>query len=538
MTNLNQLISLAALLLITGCNTGNQKNGSENTQDPTVANSSEEMRYRPNFHFTPQKNWMNDPNGMFFHNGYYHLYFQYHPGGNTWGPMHWGHAISKDMITWQEQPVALYPDTLGYIFSGSAVVDHHNTSGFGKDGKTPVVAIFTNHDPQKASDKKTDVETQGIAYSLDEGLTWTKYAENPVIENPGIRDFRDPKVRWDDQRKRWLMVLAAQNKTMFYVSGDLKKWEFLSDFGADKGSHAGVWECPDFFPIRVEGTSQTKWVLLVSINPGAPNGGSGTQYFVGDFDGTHFTPDAGFDRHLSEKHDYWLDFGRDNYAGVTWSDIPGSDGRRLFIGWMSNWDYANQVPTETWRSASTIARELKLHENADSYVLSSVPVKELNNYLEQKLKKEKITITENTELTNSKSVDLTRTHISFGIGDSKNKGFVFTLSNASGDTLRFGYDGTANDFHINRKQSGHHNFSDRFADRISTAPRSSKAGSLTGTILLDKTSVELFYDNGRTVMTEIFFPTSPFETLSVENMNENILIDFIEMSQIGRNKKQ
>jgi len=356
-TKLTFIAVVIALITTIGCK---QKIDSETDQSIVSAENLDEEFYRPNYHFTPKANWMNDPNGMFYLNGTYHLYFQHYPDDNVWGPMHWGHATSKDLIQWKEQPIALYPDELGLIFSGSAVVDKENTSGFGKDGIAPVVAIYTYHnmDGEKAGD--IDFQTQGIAYSLDEGMTWTKYSDNPVIKNPGIKDFRDPKVIWDNQTNKWIMSLAAGNKIMFYSSANLIDWTLESEFGADKGEHGGVWECPDLFPMKLEGSETTKWVLLVSINPSGPNGGSATQYFIGDFDGHNFVLDKDFEKQLQQKNSIWLDYGRDNYAGVTWSNIPESDGRHLFIGWMSNWDYARDVPTYKWRSTMTIARELKL----------------------------------------------------------------------------------------------------------------------------------------------------------------------------------
>ncbi|HWS60197.1 MAG TPA: glycoside hydrolase family 32 protein, partial [Flavobacterium sp.] len=321
---------------------------------------TEEELYRPNFHFTPKKGWMNDPNGMFYYNGYYHLFYQYYPDSNVWGPMHWGHAISTDLITWTEKPIALYPDEKGYIFSGSAVVDLKNTSGFGSLENPPIVAMFTYHDPKKEKSGEINTQSQGIAYSLDEGLTWKKYEANPIIKNPNIKDFRDPKMTWDNIHKQWLMVLAAGDKTIFYASKNLKDWELLSDFGKNIGAHGGVWECPDFFPVHVDGSDEYKWVLLLSINPGGPNGGSATQYFVGDFDGKTFTLDKTFSQDIKEKQALYIDYGRDNYAGVTWSNISEVDGRKLFVGWMSNWQYAEKVPTEKWRSSMTIPRELVL----------------------------------------------------------------------------------------------------------------------------------------------------------------------------------
>lgn len=290
--------------------------------------------YRPQYHFTPASGWMNDPNGMFYYEGEYHLFYQHYPDSTVWGPMHWGHAVSKDLIHWEHLPIALNPDKNGYIFSGSAVVDWKNTSGLGTKESPPIVAIFTYHDPVGAEAGRNDFQTQGISYSVDKGRTWKVYEQNPVLKNPGIADFRDPKVSWNDMSKQWVMALAVKDHIEFYGSPDLKQWTKLSEFGNTLGNHGGVWECPDLFPLKDE-AGNTKWVLFVSINPGGPQGGSATQYFIGDFDGRNFIPQDSVER--------WIDYGADNYAGVTWSDIPEDDGRRLFIGWMSNWQYANVV---------------------------------------------------------------------------------------------------------------------------------------------------------------------------------------------------
>ncbi|MEL7146805.1 MAG: glycoside hydrolase family 32 protein, partial [Bacteroidota bacterium] len=223
--------------------------------------------YRPYFHFTPPSQWMNDPNGMFYYEGEYHLFYQHYPDSNVWGPMHWGHAVSRDMIVWEHLPIALYPDSLGYIFSGSAVVDWKNSTGFGTAEQPPIVAVYTYHDPLGEKAGKTDFQSQGIAYSIDKGRTWTKYDANPVLPNQGVKDFRDPKVFWHQQSQRWIMTLAELDHISFYASENLIAWEKLSDFGLTYGSHGGVWECPDLFELTVEGTEESKWVLLVSINP-------------------------------------------------------------------------------------------------------------------------------------------------------------------------------------------------------------------------------------------------------------------------------
>ncbi|WP_339660320.1 glycoside hydrolase family 32 protein [uncultured Polaribacter sp.] len=498
---------------------------------------SEEELSRPNFHFTPKKGWMNDPNGMFYKDGYYHLYFQHYPDGNTWGPMHWGHAISTDMVTWKEMPIAIYPDEKGYIFSGSSVVDVNNSSGFSKNDIEPIIAMFTYHDMDAEKAGKTNYQSQAIAYSLDEGQTFTKYSENPVIKNPGIKDFRDPKIVWDSIHNKWLMVLAAGQRIMFYSSSNLKDWKLESDFGDGIGGHDGVWECPDFFPMVVQGTEEVKWVLLVSINPGGPNGGSATQYFVGDFDGNQFKIDKSFENDLNntEHKSIWIDYGRDNYAGVTWANIPETNGRKLFMGWMSNWNYANEVPTETWRSAMTVARTVELQKNDASYRLLFQPVKELSNYRSIKFKKESIAIKRTEKIIDSKAIDLSSTEINFKISDVKNSGFTFKLTNKKGDTLAFGYNNSDKNFFVDRRKSGKTGFSEKFADRVSLAKRTSLNPDLVGTIILDKTSIELFFDNGETVMTEIFFPNSPFDKLSIQPKDQEFILGNIEIHKLNIN---
>jgi levanase/fructan beta-fructosidase len=498
-------------------------------------NTTEETLYRPHFHFTPKANWMNDPNGMFYLDGTYHLYFQYYPDGNVWGPMHWGHATSKDMITWKEQPIALYPDELGLIFSGSAVVDKNNSSGFGKDGVTPVVAMFTYHNMKGEKAEKIDFQTQAIAYSLDQGMTWTKYAQNPVIKNPGIKDFRDPKVIWDDNSEKWIMALAAANKIMFYSSINLKEWNLESEFGEGIGQHGGVWECPDLFPLKIEGTNETKWVLIVSINPAAPNGGSGTQYFIGDFDGSTFTLDTDFKNQLQKQNAVWLDYGRDNYAGVTWSNIPNKDGRKLFIGWMSNWEYARNVPTETWRSAMTIPRELKLKKQQDNYVLTSTPVSELSKFKSKTITKDNLNVNKEQSIISEDEIDLSCFSLELEINNLNDSKYTFILHNKIGDSLSFGLDNLKGNYFINRKRAGKVEFSDKFANTISKAPITNSSGTFKVQALIDKTSIEIFYNDGETVMTEIFFPNQPFETLSVLSSDENLTIENIKIEELKFN---
>lgn len=497
----------------------------------------DEKMYRPSLHFSPKKNWMNDPNGMFYYKGKYHLYFQHHPYSNVWGPMHWGHAISKDLISWEEQPIALFPDNLGTIFSGSAVVDHNNTSGFGTEINPPIVAIYTNHNSTEANEGSIKFQNQSIAYSLDEGQTWTKYINNPIIKNPGVRDFRDPKVIWYEKDQKWILTLAASQITQFYESKDLKEWNYLSSFGEGIGNHNGVWECPDLFELPVRGTDQTKWVHLVSINPGGPNGGSATQYFIGDFDGKKFVIDHDFETRMKNKHDFWTDFGKDNYAGVTFSNWESDKGGVLLLGWMSNWQYASKVPTNTWRSAMTLGRELELYKTKEnSYRLRSILSSNFGNYESMAIEKQGELIKENITLVTKKTIDLSTAKVQIKISGLEDTEYIFEIANSSGDKLVFGYDHKELLFFIDRNQSGKTKFSDKFSKKPSLAPRLVNKRTLDIEFVLDKASIEIFFDEGRTVMTEIFFPNAPMETLNLKTSALNSIIDFFKVQELTNNK--
>lgn len=520
---LKKIVAILILVVMNSCSS---------TKTSTEKVVTNEELYRPNFHFTPKSGWMNDPNGMFFYKGLFHLSFQYYPDDTVWGPMHWGHATSKDMITWKEEKIALYPDEKGYIFSGSAVVDVNNTSGFGSIKNPPIVAMFTYHDAVKAKSGAIDFQSQAIAYSLDGGMTWTKYKNNPVIKNPNLKDFRDPKMTWDAIHNQWIMVLAADVETQIYRSSNLIDWELASGFGKNLGVHGAPWECPDFFPIKVEGTNETKWVLLQSINPGGPNGGSATQYFVGNFDGKTFTLDDSFIQDLNQFEALWVDYGKDNYAGVTWSNIPDTDGRKLFIGWMSNWQYADKVPTENWRSAMTIPRELKLINTNGHYRIVSLPVKELDKYVSKTIKKELLTIDKTTHIVDKSSVDMSSLDIRFTMNNLKDDNYDFILSNKENNTIHFGINKKEKCFYIDRKNASQKSFSNEFAHKISKAPITSNFNSIDVRVIIDKTSIEVFYDNGKTVMTEIFFSDKPIESFSVAKANSDFELQNVMIKQL------
>lgn len=471
--------------------------------------------HRPQIHFSPKEHWMNDPNGMVYYKGIYHLFYQYYPGATVWGPMHWGHATSKDLIHWQHQPIALYPDSLGYIFSGSAVVDYRNTSGFGKNGKIPLVAIFTHHDPKGEKEGRNDYQNESLAYSLDGGKTWTKYSGNPVLKNPGIKDFRDPKVSWNEAANKWIMTLATLDHITFYSSPNLKDWTKESEFGREIGAHGGVWECPDLFLMNYEG--KKFWILIVNLNPGGPNGGSATQYFVGDFDGHKFTP---FDNDTR-----WLDYGPDEYAGVTYSN---TGNRKIFLGWMSNWQYAQVVPTEKWRSAMTLPRELSIEQVGKKYLVASKPVNELKTLEAKVVKLNNI---------NSKDFDLTSVtgklsgpcRLKFNF--TKASDFSITLSNSLNQKLVIGFDQGRNQFYIDRTESGKVDFEKDFASR-SVAPRFVNTSNLDLTLIVDNASVELFADNGLTVMTEIFFPVKNYSAIKIETNDPIENLEFVKLKSI------
>ncbi|WP_183559932.1 glycoside hydrolase family 32 protein [Mucilaginibacter sp. SP1R1] len=467
-------------------------------------NKEYQEQYRPQVHFSPKQHWINDPNGMVYFNHTYHLFFQYYPKDIVWGPMHWGHAESKDLIHWKQLPIALYPDSLGYIFSGSAVVDSNNTSGFGKKGKIPLVAIFTHHDPKGEKEGKDNFQNESLAYSLDNGTTWTKYSGNPVLKNPGIKDFRDPKVMWYARQKKWVMTLATKDHITFYSATDLKNWKKESEFGLTEGAHGGVWECPDLFPLKLNG--KTYWVLIVNLNPGGPNGGSATQYFIGQFNGSKFTP--------MDTQTRWLDYGPDEYAGITWGN---TGNRKIFLGWMSNWEYANQVPTEKWRNAMTIPRELSLKQVKSGIVIASTPVKELSGIHTQNVLLKNVQVNKTLDL--SPKVNGFKGQYILKLNMVQLKGYTIKLSNKRAEELLIGYNAAKGEYFIDRTKAGKTDFQKNFAGRF-TAPRLSTAKSSDITLVIDKASVEVFADGGLSTMTAIYFPNADLSDLSITSTDK------------------
>ncbi len=517
--------SLLIGLMAMGCESGETGNSEANNEDYYMET------HRPQIHFSPEEHWMNDPNGMVYYDGEYHLFYQFYPDGTVWGPMHWGHAVSKDLVKWEHLPIALYPDKLGYIFSGSAVIDWNNTSGLQKGEHPPMVAIFTQHLDAGEKAGRNDFQTQSIAWSNDKGRTWEFYEGNPVIPNIGIKDFRDPKVFWHEASSQWIMILAAGDKVMLYGSPDLKTWEFLSEFGADFGAHGGVWECPDLFPLKAENAEEEKWVMLVSINPGGPNGGSATQYFIGDFDGKTFTTDQ------AKEDIKWLDYGRDNYAGVTWSDVPETDGRRLFIGWMSNWDYAQVVPTEKWRSAMTIPRSLHLVQGADGYLIASRPVSELQNLAADHMSFGSAGLDEDAVFSLNTSDQKVikapfRTEIIFDAEKTTSTEYGLILRNPSGDQYRISI--SQGSIWSDRTNAGKKDFEERFAKMPHQGGHvvPDAQNEIRLDVFFDKSSAEIFVNNGEVVMTDLLFPHSDFHEVYLYTLDGQLEIKRFKTTEL------
>ncbi|WP_306022751.1 glycoside hydrolase family 32 protein [Paraglaciecola sp.] len=675
-----------AMTLLAGCNSMNQMNLDTKTVKQNAVSQSlwdaneYQEQYRPQIHFSPLKHWMNDPNGMVYYQGEYHLFYQYHPESTVWGPMHWGHAVSTDLVNWEELPIALFPDEFGTIFSGSAVIDWNNTSGLGTADNPPMVAIFTYHDAEADKMGAIDFQTQGLAFSLDKGRTWKKYANNPVMLNPGKRDFRDPKVSWNSKANKWIMVLAEGQEIGFYSSDNLLNWKLESHFGQGWGNHSGVWECPDLISLQVDENGNRKDVLIVSIGAGGPNGGSATQYFIGEFDGHEYVLDPTFQDELQQTpavfpegevfddfehglekwdangeafassptrgsytnqapingyvgeylinsfnngdkaigsllskpfviskgfinfyigggqhpnkvgmqliiddvvvrsatgqnseqfryvgwdvnefvgqtarikiidsesgswgHTYidqivfsdalasnriepavWLDFGTDNYAGVTFSDMPDSDGRSILMGWMSNWQYANKVPTRSFRSAMTLPRTLSLKTTSQGLRLTSLPVKEVVA-AEQVIKELGPLSGQNTYLLNSPSLSENAFRVSFALSNTRQQKINIELFNLAGDKVITTLDTVNASMTLDRTQSGDVSFDEGFAG-VQYAPFHSMGNKDTVDIIVDHSSIEIFINDGESVITALVFPQSILSGIrlsSDENFNVN-----------------
>ena len=438
-----------------------------------VFDSKNREKFRSIYHHTPVYGWMNDPNGMFYKDGVWHLYYQYNPYGSQWENMTWAHSTSTDLIHWKNHGEVIQPDALGTIFSGSSVVDKENTAGFGKDA---VVAFYTSAGA---------AQTQSIAYSTDNGETFKKYVNNPILTSD-VPDFRDPNVFWNEEMKQWNLILAAGQQMNIYSSKNLKDWKFESSFGEGYGNHGGVWECPDLLKMG------DKWVLICNINPGGPFGGSATQYFVGSFDGHKFTCES------KPEVTKWMDYGKDHYATVSFSNAP--DGRIVVLPWMSNWQYANQVPTQQFRSANGLPRDLGLYSyNGEDYV-SVKPSPEVFAAFEKK-PSGRLQSAAYIEVTNIKS----------------NASIV--LSNDKGERVTMVYDGKNSTFSMDRTESGVTDFHSDFKAKT-VAPTNGIIKSMQ--IFIDRCSIEAFDTEGKVAMTNLVFPSKPYDKIIVKGCKVKI----------------
>lgn len=444
---------------------------------------------RAAYHFAPARNWMNDPNGLVYYEGEYHLFYQYNPHGDRWGHMSWGHAVSRDLTTWKELPVAI-PETEVMAFSGSAVIDWNNTSGLGKDGRPPMIAIYTGFDP------RTKNQSQYLAYSNDRGRT---FAVHGKVLDIGSTEFRDPKVFWHAATKRWIMavVLAAVNRVSFYTSTNLKDWAHASDFGP-MGARGKNWECPDLFELPVEGgrPGEKRWVLSVNLGDSGVAGGSGGQYFVGDFDGARFTPVPNWG-----DAPRWMDWGADFYAAVSWNDLPAKDPRRVWIGWANNWDYAQDIPADPARGLMSVPRTVRLLKTADGYRIAQAPVTELKRWRTRHRAAQPIRLGE-------KPVALPATggavELKLDVHVGAAEQVALTLTDAKGHQTVIGVTPAANEVFIDRSLSGppfHDSFTGRHA-----APVDLRGGKVSLRVLVDHSIIELYVNDGAATITDRFFP--------------------------------
>ena len=448
-------------------------------------------KWRPIYHHTPAYGWMNDPNGLFYKDGLYHLYYQWNPYGSQWENMHWGHSVSRDLMHWENKGMALAPDALGTIFSGCAVVDHENTAGFGKGA---VVVFYTS---------AGESQTQSMAYSKDNGASFVKYDGNPVV-TADVPDFRDPHVFWHRETARWVMLLAAGQEMRIYSSSNLKDWHYESAFGEGWGNHDGVWECPDLIKLPVRGTNKEKWMLICNINPGGPFGGNATQYFIGQFDGHRFTCE---DQPDETK---WMDYGQDHYAAITFDNAP--DGRHILMAWMSNWQYANEVPTLQYRSANAVPCDIDLFEHAGKTYVGRTPAKELLALRGRRLLKRSAAARRTFDAEKGAYELLVNINPS-AAGQTR-----LSLQNEKGERVVLTYDVAAATLSVDRTLSGETDFSDAFKV-VTTAPVRGQISGLR--IFVDKSSVEVFDADGRLSLTHLVFPTQPYNTLLLQNSSGN-----------------
>lgn len=505
----------------------------DNIQLADTFNTANTDYYRPVYHHTPLYGWMNDANGLVYKDGEYHLYFQYNPYGSKWGNMHWGHSVSKDLVHWQHLDPAIARDTLGHIFSGSTVIDKNNSAGYGKDA---MIAFYTS-----ASDEHGQI--QCMAYSTDNGRTYTKYEKNPILTPfDGLKDFRDPKVFWYEPAQKWYMIVSADKNMRFYSSTDLKQWEYLSQFGEGYGVQPNQFECPDFIQLPVDGNKDNmKWVMIVNVNPGCPFGGSATEYFVGTFDGKEFKCDN--DKSVTK----WLDFGKDHYATVCFSN---TGDRVIAVPWMSNWQYANVTPIRQYRGANALPRELSLYTKDGEVYMAANAVKETEGLRKETRKVDNFSLNGEQTVSDVVAAQECAFEVEMDVTPGKANTVGFDLMNAKGEKTKIYLDMKAGRVVMDRTESGLVAFGEKAEPHFKENHDRRKIESVNyvndfalGTwaplslcegktyhlnVFVDKCSVEIFVDGGRIAMTNLVFPTVPYNALrfyaeggeaKVENLN-------------------
>lgn len=479
--------------------------------------TNRELKYRPAYHHTPLYGWMNDPNGMFYKDGVWHLYYQYNPYGSKWQNMTWGHSTSTDLVNWKHEPLAIKPNGLGSVFSGSSVVDHANTAGFGTDA---IVALYTSAGTS---------QMQSLAYSKDGGMTFTNYPGNPIVTLES--EARDPNMFWNPEIGKWNMVLAhaLDHEMLIFSSPDLKNWTLESHFGKGLGAQDGVWECPDLMQLDVVGSDDKKWVLICNINPDGPFGGSGIQYFTGNFDGKTFTPDTDNDGKVPTK---WLDYGKDNYALVSFSGAP--ENRKTVVGWMSNWEYAGDVPTTQFRSANTLPRELVAFKtDYGEYRVASIPSPELASLRGNVVASSgRRSISKSARSFNLPEANGGLCEIVLSFDAGKAETVDFTISNKTGDKVVLSYNTQESTLSMDRRESGMVDFSESFPV-VTTTPTFENDGKIELRVFIDRSSMEVFGNNGRFVMTNLVFPNSPYTTLSVSAVGGNATLQSLKVYEIN-----
>ena len=480
--------------------------------------------WRPAAHLTAEKNWLNDPNGLVYHDGTYHAFYQYNPRGNSWGNMSWGHSTSKDLVHWEQQPVAMEASPQEEIFSGSIVMDKNNASGLGSAQNPPMVALYTSAYGKNGA-LPQGAQAQSVAFSLDNGSTWQKYKGNPVLNlAPTNNNFRDPKITWYEPGRYWVMttVVADAQVVKMFKSTDLLHWDFLSDFSG-VGAQGGLWEVPELVQMDVEDSTAKKWVMLLSINPGGIAGGSGMQYFVGEFDGTRFTAEnaAPADAPLTESQ--WLDHGADYYAANSISGAPG--GKPVLLGWMGNWDYAQHVPTTPWRGSMAIPRELTLVRGQKRLELRSAIAGVAREALERsgEMKSKNLTVGPDVQDLGSDFASRTQLiELEMDLTSAREAGILLRRSADGSANLRISYNKERRTVKVDRSKAGTSNFSEKFSPYHEVAlPSSGSDGTVHLRILLDSSSVEVFAQDGAAVISDIFFPDWDNTGSSVFSMDGN-----------------